>query len=125
MTTKSIIVGSLGTLAAAAGITAYAMTTGAVPCIDATGEIFWARGECPSGSTPVPNACDHGHCVECPPEGCPETTESLMCCPPWSGEDDDCFQIIETTNECPPGHDVFYCQYGISNPDGTETCFFP
>ncbi len=123
MTTKSLAIGS-ALLVSAIGASVFA-ASGQTPCIDAAGSIVWTRTTCPPGTTPVPDACEEGWCVECPPEGCPETVEALMCCGAWSGEDQGCFGIVETTNECPPGHDIVWCENGVTNSDGSETCFPP
>ncbi len=97
-----------------------------VACIDAAGAVTWHKTECPSGSRQIPNACDSGCCAPCPPEGCPpETVEALMCCPEICGEGSDCFPIVETTGECPPGSVLYECDYGSSNADGSETCYIP
>lgn len=120
-TLKIIAASSL--LATAAGLGVY-FSTVQVACIDSTGHVTWARYSCPSGTTQVPNACDLGYCVACPPEGCPETTEALMCCIGVSGPGD-CFAINETIGECPPDGILVECDYGVTNPDGSETCFIP
>jgi hypothetical protein len=98
-----------------------------VACIDPAGAVTWSKtGDCPSGTKQVPNACAAGWCVPCPPEGCPpETVEALMCCPQICGEGSECFPIVETTAECPPGSVLYECDYGSSNVDGTETCYIP
>lgn len=124
MSTPKIIAGSL-LLAAGLGTGVFFVATDRVACKDnASGKITWARGTCPTGTTQVPNACDLGYCVECPPEGCPETVEGLMCCIEVSGPDD-CFPIIETVGECPPDGILVECDYGITNHDGSETCYLP
>ena len=97
-----------------------------VACIDSNGRVVWVEGECPTGSKQVPNACESGCCQPCPPEGCPpETVEALMCCPQICGEGGECFPIVETTGECPPGSVLYECDYGSSNADGSETCYIP
>jgi hypothetical protein len=121
--TKAIAAASL-LLAAGLGAGMYVANTSAVACIDATGAIVWSRTGCPSGTTQVPDACDLGWCVECPPEGCPETVEGLMCCIEVSGGDD-CFPIVETTAECPPNGVLAECDYGWTNADGSYTCYLP
>jgi hypothetical protein len=122
--TKAIVAGSI-LLAAGLGTgIAVATSQDHIACIDAAGQITWARYSCPSGTTQVPNACDLGYCQECPPEGCPETVEGLMCCVEVSGPDD-CFPITATVGECPPNGVLVECDYGKTNPDGTFDCYLP
>ena len=97
------------------------------PCLLET-RIVWVKSTltCPTGTTPVPNACDEGFCVaECTTTPCEgtETVDAVMCCEQVSG-DQDCFQIYVTTMECPPGHDVLYCEHGMTHADGFEECYF-
>ena len=120
MSTSKIISASL-LLAAAVAAGAYSVSDH-IACVDSAGRVTWARYSCPTGTTQVPNACDLGYCVVCPPEGCPETVEALMCCIGTSGAGD-CFAINETIGECPPDGILVECDYGISNPDGSETCY--
>ena len=96
-----------------------------VACIDPAGRVTWSKtGGCPSGTRQVPNACDSGCCQPCPPEGCPpETVEALMCCPPICGEGSECFPIVATTAECPPGSVLYECDHGITLPDGSSDCY--
>ena len=95
-----------------------------VACIDAAGLVTWSKDGCPSGTRQVPNACDAGCCQPCPPEGCPpETVEVLMCCPPICGEGSECFTIVETTAECPPGSVLYECDHGITLLDGSSDCY--
>lgn len=91
------------------------------PCFDSTGSISWVRFECPTGSTAIQNACDAGVCEECPPEGCPELASSVICCHDCSG-DDCCFEIVESTVECPPGSEIYYCEFGYCDSSGAEHC---
>ena len=126
MSTKAVIIGS-GIIIAGLGAGLAVAAVDHVACVDdASGKITWSRTGCPSGTTQVPDACELGYCQACPPEGCPETTEALMCClevsPP---SEQDCFALTDTIGECPPGSVLVECNYGISNPDGTETCFDP
>jgi hypothetical protein len=134
MTPSVKILGFLGSaLLLVGGAAAYTLlrdqlavaATSQVACIDRSGRVVWVEGSCPTGAKQVPNACDAGFCVPCPPEGCPETVEALMCCPEICGEGSECFPIVETTAECPPGSVLYECDYGSSNADGSETCYIP
>jgi len=99
-------------------------SSSSVACIDAAGRVTWSKDGCPSGTRQVPNACDAGCCQPCPPEGCPpETVEALMCCPPICGEGSECFPIVATTAECPPGSVLYECDHGITLPDGSSDCY--
>lgn len=103
-------------------------------CCDATGSCTWASSasECPTGTTPIEvelhDACDPPtgpSCSPCPPGGpCPpEGTEPIdyLCCEMSSPLD--CFQVHMLT-DCPgTTHDIFPCEYGMTNPDGSETCY--
>lgn len=121
---KAIAAGSV-LLAAGLGTGVFMATAEQFACIDnASGKITWSRTGCPNGTTQVPNACDLGYCQACPPEGCPETTEALMCCIEVSGPDD-CYPITGTIGECPPNGVLVECDYGVTNPDGTEDCYLP
>ena len=134
MTPSAKIFASLGSaLLLAGGAAAYTLlddqalaASDSVACIDPSGRIVWVEGACPSGAKQVPNACDSGCCEPCPPEGCPpETVEALMCCPEICGEGSECFPIVETTGECPPGSVLYECDYGSTNADGSSTCYIP
>jgi len=95
-----------------------------VACIDSAGAVTWSKDGCSSGTRQLPNACDAGCCKPCPPEGCPpETVEVLMCCPPICGEGSECFPIVATTAECPPGSVLYECDHGITLPDGSSDCY--
>jgi hypothetical protein len=103
----------------------------AFKCIDATDSWSWSDTAigCPSGTTTVrfvvPDACEAGYCVECPPTGCVDDdpqTVALLCCEPISGEFN-CFQI-QYMSECQNDWDIAACLYGQTNADGTETCFY-
>lgn len=102
-------------------------------CCDATGACTWAdvSTECPSGTTPTPvelhDACDPPtgpSCTPCPTgiECPPEDAEPVdfLCCEMVSPLD--CFQV-HSASDCPGTHDLFICEYGITNSDGSETCY--
>ena len=95
------------------------------PCVDDAGTLFWVRGFiCPTGSEPaseaLPNACDFGVCEVCPASGCSGLASMVMCC--GSSGDGGCFEIISTTNECPWGSDLFYCDFGWCDSSGEAHC---
>lgn len=103
-------------------------------CCDSTGACTWAdsAGQCPTGTTVTPvilvDACDPptgpscgGECepgMPCPPED--TFPIDFLCCEMASPLD--CYQVA-TANQCPGTHDLFICEYGQTNPDGSETCF--
>lgn len=69
---------------------------------------------------PFPSACGAGHCVSAP-ELPPDAQASLICCnggacvPLALGEQWDCEDF---------GGTVLACHYGVSNTDGTVTCYY-
>jgi hypothetical protein len=108
-------------------------------CLYSNGDIFYkGSGSCPSGSSPyyvgygeiineisgemvayipVGDACEQpGICVEGPP---PSGAESqLICCDAWGA----CFPLSQVlcTNR---GDQPYICYNGVSNVDGSVTCF--
>jgi hypothetical protein len=99
------------------------------PCVNSTGQVSWVRdgASCPTGSTAIPPKQCTGACMTCDElDYCPapeDTVDVLVCCEMVSG-DADCFEVIETILECPPGNELAYCQWGESNADGTVDCYW-
>jgi hypothetical protein len=99
------------------------------PCVNGIGQVSWVRdgASCPTGTTAIPARQCVGECLTCAElDYCPspeDTVDVLVCCESVSG-DGDCFEVIETTLECPPGNELMYCEYGVSMPDGTVECFW-
>jgi hypothetical protein len=67
---------------------------------------------------PLDDACDNpGLCLDAPPP--PDAQPYPMCCTgTMSGGDSTC---VSGTHNCPGT--VWYCHDGVSNDDGTVTCF--
>jgi hypothetical protein len=97
-------------------------------CVTPRGGWSWAESaeECPSGTVateyPIPNACDIGYCIECGDCVPDDMTVALLCCEPISGELN-CYQI-EYMSECANDWILADCYFGVTNEDGSETCFF-
>ena len=68
---------------------------------------------------PYPDACALGHCVQAPQEP-PPVLADLICC--YDGE---CYEITKHEQwDCDEiGGTVVWCHDGMSNLDGTVTCF--
>lgn len=81
----------------------------ALGTIDVTGEAtcYWE----------VPNACDAQH-YTCEQTINPPPSEEKVCCP---ASEDVCWPF-ESPSQCDVG-DVFICLNGVTNTDGTVTCF--
>ena len=68
---------------------------------------------------PFASACDHGHCVELP-ELPPPTQADLLCCSPGTCQEIAPAQMWDCDDN---GGTLWYCQDGMSNADGSVTCF--
>ena len=102
----------------------------------ATGIRLMSGGACPTGSwpyfvdagevvdpitgevaayIPLDDACERpGLCVEGPPP--PGTQEEPICC-------DQDYVCTSASGPCGAGYSVWFCHDGVSNDDGTVTCF--
>jgi hypothetical protein len=145
MTRVKLAVGALALLTAGASGTAvyFAAPDGTIVavevddpalvayrCVYPTGPGHWtwrdSAERCPSGTTPepyvVPDACDVGLCVQCLDCVPDDETVDMLCCEPISGELN-CYQI-SNLSECQNDWLPATCHFGMTNPDGSETCFY-
>lgn len=66
--------------------------------------------------------CDVYSCEVCSPEGCPPGGHEVTYCCPHKGECTSSHQVPDGTL-CPEGKFLVICHWGMTNVDGSFTCY--
>lgn len=75
-----------------------------------------------TGTTSAKHWCDVYTCKPCPREGCPPGGHEVSYCCPIDGECNSSHHV-DDGKLCPEGKFLVICHWGMTNDDGTFTCF--